>query len=115
MIYIVFTSYKLGELFRLVCHTVDQIFEITIGCLFRLKPINYEYKPIPHREYSEKNILDFQVERSKIFEKKYEKIDFLVLNNYISFDEGNKQTDRIMKDELRVGFYHNLRGYYYYD
>ena len=112
MIYIVFSSYKF-QFFRLLYHTIDQLFRITIGRIFGLEPIDYDYKPIDQRKYYGKNVLDFDNERSKVFEKKYEKIDFLVLNGYISIDVGNKKIDILMKEELRVGFYHNLNGYYY--
>ena len=88
---------------------------MTIGRFFGLEPIDYDYKPIDQRKYYGKNVLDFDNERSKIFKKKYEEINFLVLNDYISIDVGNKKIDILMKEELRVGFYHNLNGYYYYD
>ena len=45
MIFVIFSSYKL-EFFRLVYHTIDQLFRMTIGRLFGLKPIDYNYKPI---------------------------------------------------------------------
>ena len=111
MIYIVFSSYKL-DFFRLFYHTIDQLFRITIGRLFGLRPIDYNYKLIVHRKYSGKNILDFDKERSKIFEKKYEEIDFLVLNDYISIKEGNKRTDELLKEEYRCGFLITLNGHY---
>ena len=111
MIYIIFSSYKF-QLFRLVYHTFDQLFRMTIGRLFGLRPIDYNYKPINQRKYYGKNVSDFEIERSKVFIKKYEEIDFLVLNDYISIEEGNKKTDELMKKELRVGFYHELDGYY---
>ena len=85
---------------------------MTVGRLFGLKPINYNDKPINQRKYYEKNVLDFDNERSKIFEKKFEEIDFLVLNDYISVEEGNKKTDQLLKEKLRCGFYKNLQGYY---
>ena len=80
MIFHVFRYYKL-EFFKLVYHTVDQLFRMTIGRLFGLKLIEYNYKPFDQRKYYGKNVLDFDNERSKIFEKKYEEIDFLVLND----------------------------------
>ena len=98
MIYIVFSTYKL-DFFRLVYHTVDQLFRMTIGRIFGLEPIDYNYKPIDQRKYYGKNVLDFDNERSKIFEKKYEEIDFLVLNDYITIEEGNKRTDELLKSK----------------
>ena len=112
MIYIVFASYKL-DFFRLVYHTVDQLFRMTIGRLFGLKPIEYNYKPFDQRKYYGKNVLDFDNERSKIFEKKYEEIDFLVLNDYITIEEGNKRTDELLKEEYRCGFYRTLGSHYF--
>ena len=50
MIYIVFSSYKF-QFFRLVYHTLDQLFRMTIGRLFNLKPIDYNYKPCEKRKY----------------------------------------------------------------
>ncbi len=111
IIYIVFSSYKF-QFFRLVYHTINQLFRITIGRLFGLRPIDYNYKPIVHRRYSGKNILDFDKERLKIFEKKYEEIDFLVLNDYITIEEGNKKTDELLKEEYRCGFLITLSGHY---
>ena len=111
MIFIVFYSYKF-QFFRLVYHTADQLFRMTIGRLFGLKPINYDYKPIDQRKYYGKNVLDFDNERSKIFEKKYEEIDFLVLNDYITIEEGNKRTDELLKEEYRCGFLITLGGHY---
>ena len=55
---------------------------MTIGRLFGLEPIDYNYVPFDQRKCYGKNVLDFDNERSKIFEKKYEEIDFLVLNDY---------------------------------
>ena len=112
MIYIVFSSYKF-QFFRLVYHTFDQLFRMTIGRLFGLRPIDYNYKPIDQRKYYGKNVLDFDNERSKIFEKKYEEIDFLVLNDYITIEEGNKRTDELLKEEYRCGFYRTLGSHYY--
>ena len=111
MIYIVFASYKL-DFFRLVYQTVDQLFRMTIGRLFGLKPIEYNYKPFDQRKYYGKNVLVFDNERSKIFEKKYEEIDFLVLNDYITIEEGNKRTDELLKEEYRCGFLITLGGHY---
>ena len=106
MIYLVFSSYKLG-FFRLVYDTIDQLFRMTIGRIFGLEPLDYNYKPINQRKYYGKNVLDFDNERSKIFEKKYEEIDFLVLNDYITIEEGNKRTDELLKEEYRCGFSDN--------
>ena len=111
MIYIVFSSYKL-DFFRLVYHTIDQLFRMTIGRLFGLNPIEYNYKPFDQRKYYGKNVLVFDNERSKIFEKKYEEIDFLVLNDYITIEEGNKRTDELLKEEYRCGFLITLGGHY---
>ena len=112
MIYIVFSSYKF-QFFRLVYHTLDQLFRMTIGRLFGLRPIDYNYKSIDQRKYYGKNVLDFDNERSKIFEKKYEEIDFLVLNDYITIEEGNKRIDELLKEEYRCGFLVTLDGHYY--
>ena len=112
MIYIVFSSYKL-DFFRLVYHTIDQLFRMTIGRLLGIEPIDYDYKPFDHRKYYGKNVLDFDNERSKIFEKKYEEIDFLVFNDYITIEEGNKRTDELLKEEYRCGFYRTLGSHYY--
>ena len=84
IIFIVFYSYKF-QFFRLVYHTADQLFR-NYRKIIWLK-INYDYKPID----KENIFLDFDNERSKIFEKKYEEIDFLVLNDYITIKEGNKK------------------------
>ena len=111
MIYIVFSSYKF-EFFRLFYHTVDQLFRMTIGRIFGLEPIDYNYKPIDQRKYYGKNVLDFDNERSKIFEKKYEEIDFLVLNDYITIEEGNRRIDELLKEEYRYGFLVTLGGHY---
>ena len=111
MIYIVISSYKF-HFFRLVYHTFDQLFRMTIGRLFGLRPIDYNYKPIDQRKYYGKNVLDFDNERSKIFEKKYEEIDFLVLNDYITIEEGNKRIDELLKEEYRSGFLVTLNGHY---
>ena len=112
MIYIVFSSYKLKNLFELIYDTIDQIFRMTIGGLFGLEPINYDYKPIEKRKYYGKNVLDFDNERSKIFEKKYEEIDFLVLNDYVTIEEGNRRVDELLKEEYRFGFLITLGGHY---
>tara|TARA_B100001559_G_C16220075_1_gene493018 strand:- start:236 stop:508 length:273 start_codon:yes stop_codon:yes gene_type:complete len=85
---------------------------MTIGRLFGLKPIDYNYKPIDQRKYFRKNVLDFDSERSNIFEKKYEEIDFLVLNYYISIKEGNRRIDELLKEEYRCGFYRTLGSNY---
>ena len=111
IIYIVFSSYKF-QLFRLVYHTFDQLFRMTIGRLFGLRPVNYNYKPIDQRKYYGKNVLDFENERLKIFEKKYEEIDFLVLNDYVTIEEGNKRTDELLKEQYRCGFLITLGGHY---
>ncbi len=112
MIFIIFRSYKLKDLFLLIYDTIGQLFRMTIGRLFGLRLIDYNYKQIIHRNYSGKNILDFDEERSRIFEKKYEEIDFLVLNDYISVEEGNKRTDELLKEEYRCGFLKTLGGHY---
>ena len=112
MIFIIFKRYKL-EFFKLVYHTIDQLFRMTFGRLFGLRPLNYYYKPFDQRKFYEQNVLDFDNERSKIFEKKYEEIDFLVLNDYITIKEGNKRTDNLIKEEYRCGFYHTFGGHYY--
>ena len=111
MIIYIFYSYKL-EFFKLVFHTFDQLFRMTIGRLFGLKPIDYNYKPFDQRKYYGKNVLDFNNERSKIFQKKYEEIDFLVLNDYIMIEEGNKRVDELLKEEYRSGFLVTLNGHY---
>ena len=111
MVYIVLSSYKL-DFFRLVYHTVDQLFRMTIGRIFGLEPIDYDYKPIDQRKYYGKNVLDFDNERSKIFEKKYEEIDLLVLNDYITIEEGNKRIDKLLKEEYMSGFLVTLNGHY---
>ena len=87
MIIYIFYSYKL-EFFKLVFHTFDQ------------------------RKYYGKNVLDFDNERSRIFERKYEEIDFLVLNDYITIEEGNKRKDEVLKEEYRCGFLITLGGHY---
>ena len=97
MIIYIFYSYKLG-FFKLVFQTFDQLFRM-IGRLFGLKPIDYNYKPFDQRKYYGKNVFDLEEERSKIFEKKYEEIDFLVLNDYITIEEGNKRIDELLKEE----------------
>ena len=112
MIYIIFSSYKF-EFFKLFFHTFDQLFRMTIGRIFGLEPIDYDYKPIDQRKYYGKSVLDFDNERSKIFAKKYEEIDFLVLNDYISIEEGNKRTDELLKQEYGFGFLVTLDGHYY--
>ena len=113
MIFIVLRSYKLKDLFLLIYDTIEQLFRMTIGRLFGLRPIDYNYKLVDHRKYYGKNILDLDEERSKIFEKKYEEIDFLVLNDYITIEEGNKRTDELLKEEYRCGFYRTLGSHYY--
>ena len=113
MICIVFSSYKLKNLFELIFDTIDQIFRMTIGRLFGLEPINYNYKSIEQRKYYGKSVLDFENEKSKIFTKKYEEIDFLVFNEYISIEEGNKKTDELLKKEYGYGFLVTLDGHYY--
>ena len=85
---------------------------MTIGRFFGLEPIDYDYKPIDQRKYYGKNVLDFDNERSMIFEKKYEEIDFLVLNDYITIQEGNKKTDELLKKEYGYGFLITLDGHY---
>ena len=112
MIYIVFSSYKLKNLFEFIYDTIDQIFRMTIGRLFGLAPTNHNYKPIEQRKYYGKSVLDFDNERSKIFAKKYEEIDFLVLNDYITIEEGNKKTDELLKKEYGYGFLVTLDGHY---
>ena len=67
---------------------------------------------INQRKYYGKNVLDFDNERSKIFERKYEEIDFLVLNDYITIEEGNKRIDELLKEENRSGFVVTLNGHY---
>ena len=111
MIFIIFKRYKL-EFLKLIYHTIDQLFRMTIGRLFGLRPIDYDYKPFDQRKYYGKNILDFDDERSKIFQKKYDEIDFLVLNDYITIEEGNKRMDELLKEEYRSGFYLTLDGHY---
>ena len=113
MIFIVLRSYKLKDLFLLIYDTIEQLFRMTIGRLFGLRPIDYNYKLVDHRKYYGKNILDLDEERSKIYEKKYEEIDFLVLNEYISVEEGNKRTDELLKQEYRCGFYRTLGSHYH--
>ena len=112
MIFYVFRYFKF-EFFKFVYHTVDQLFRMTIGRLFGLRPIDYNYKPFDQRKYYGKNVLDLEEKRSKIFEKKYEEIDFLVLNDYITIEEGNKRTDELLKQEYRCGFYRTIGGHYY--
>ena len=112
MIFYVFYSYKL-EFFKLVFHTFDQLFRMTIGRLFGLRPIDYNYKPFVQKKYYGKNVFYLEEERSKIFEKKYEEIDFLVLNDYITVEEGNKRTDELLKEEYRCGFYRTLGSHYF--
>ncbi len=113
IIYIIFKSYKLTEFIKLVYQTIDQLFRMTIGRLIGFKPIDYEYKPITERKYFGKNILNFNEEKCKVFEKKYEHIDFLVLNDYITIEEGNKRTDELLKKEYGYGFLVTLGGHYY--
>ena len=111
MIFVIFKSYKL-EFFRLVYDTIEQLFRMTIGKLFGLRPIDYNYKPQTHGNFLENNILDFDTEKSKVFKKKYEEIDFLVLNDYITIEEGNKKTDELLKKEYGYGFLITLDGHY---
>ena len=113
MIFIVLRSYKPKDLFLLIYNTIEQLFRMTFGRLFGLRPIDYNYKLVDHRKYYGKNILDLDEERSKIYEKKYEEIDFLVLNEYISVEEGNKRTDELLKQEYRCGFYRTLGSHYH--
>ncbi len=113
MLYLVFTSYKLSELFKLFFQTITQIFRITIGKAFGLKPINYTYRTSDQKKYLGRNILDFDKEKFKVFEKKYAEIDFLVLNNYITIDEGNRKTDDLLKKEYGYGFLTTLNGHYF--
>ena len=112
MIISVMCSYKPSDLFLLIYDTIDQLFRMTIGRIFGLKPIDYNYKPIDQRKYYGKNVLDFDNERSNIFEKKHEEIDFLVLNDYITIEEGNKRIDELLKEEYRYGFLVTLNGHY---
>ena len=111
MIFVIFKSYKL-ELFRLIYDTIEQLFRMSIGRLFGLRPIDYNYKPQTQRNFLGKNILDFDTEKSKVFKKKYEEIDFLVLNDYITIEEGNKKTDELLKKEYGYGFLVTLDGHY---
>ena len=113
MLYLVFTSYKPSELFKLFFQTITQIFRITIGKAFGLKPINYTYRTSDQKKYLGRNILDFDKEKFKVFEKKYAEIDFLVLNNYITIDEGNRKTDDLLKKEYGYGFLTTLNGHYF--
>ena len=112
MIIFVMCSYKPKDLFLLIYDTVDQLFRMTIGRLFGLRPIDFNNKPIDQRKYYGKNVLDFENERSNIFKKKYEEIDFLVLNDYITIEEGNKRIDVLLKEEYRYGFLITLNGHY---
>ena len=91
----------------------NEILRITIGRLFRLKAINYEHEQIQPRKHFGKNIFDFDDERPKAFQKKYEHIDFLVLNDYITIEEGNKKTDELLKKEYGYCFLVTLGGHYY--
>ena len=111
IIYIFFSSYKF-QIFKLLYHTIDQLFRMTIGRLFGLELIDYNYALFDKRKCYVKNVLDFGNERSKIFEKKYEEIDFLVLNDYITIEEGNKKIDELLKEEYRYGFLVTLNGHY---
>tara|TARA_X000000950_G_scaffold73017_1_gene90675 strand:+ start:351 stop:626 length:276 start_codon:yes stop_codon:yes gene_type:complete len=85
---------------------------MSIGRLFGFKPIDYNYTPFDQRKCYRKNVLDFEDERSKIFQKKYEEIDFLVLNDYTMIEEGNKRIDELLKEEYRSGFLVTLNGHY---
>ena len=111
MIFNVFLSYKF-KFFKLICDTIGQLFRLTIGRLFGLEPIIFYYEPNINRKYFEKNVLDYDKERTKVFKKKYEEIDFLVLNDYITIDEGNKRTDELLKKEYGYGFRVTLGGHY---
>ena len=111
MIFSVFLSYKL-KFFILIYDTIEQLFRLTIGRLFGLKPINFYYEPTKNKKYFEKNVLYYDEERTKVFEKKYEEIDFLVLNDYITIEEGNKRTDELLKKEYGYGFRVTLGGHY---
>ena len=111
MIFVIFKSYKL-ESFRLIYDTIEQLFRVSIGRLFGLRAIDYNYKPQTQRNFLGKNILDFDTEKSKVFKKKYEEIDFLVLNDYITIEEGNKKTDELLKKEYGYGFLVTLDGHY---
>ena len=111
MIFNVLLSYKLKS-FKLIYDTIEQLFRLTIGRLFGLKPINFYYGPTTNRKYSGKNIYDYDEERTKVFEKKYAEIDFLVLNDYITIEEGNKRTDDLLKKEYGYGFRVTLGGHY---
>ena len=73
MIISVMCSYKPSDLFLLIYDTIDQLFRMTIGRIFRLKPIDYNYKPNDQRKYYGKNVLDFDNERSKILRKNMKK------------------------------------------
>jgi len=112
MIIIVLYSYGLTGLLRLVYDTINEIFRITFGRLFGFETKRYENEQIPPRGYFGKNILDFEGEKSKIFEKKYEEIDFLVLNYYIGIEEGDRRIDGLLKEEYRCGFYRTLGSNY---
>ena len=112
MIFFVMCSYKPKDLFLLIYDTVDQLFRMTIGRLFGLKLIDYNYKPQTQRNFLGKNILDFDTAKSKVFKKKYEEIDFLVLNDYITIEEGNKKRDELLKKEYGYGFLVTLDGHY---
>ena len=48
----------------------------------------------------------------RFFRKQYDEIDFLVLNDYITIDEGNKRMDELLKKEYGYGFYLTLDGHY---
>ena len=61
MIFVIFKAYKL-EFFRLIYDTIEQLFRMTIGRLFGLRPIDYNYKPQTQRNFLGKNILDFDTE-----------------------------------------------------
>ena len=68
MIFIIFYAINLNSL-KLIYHTINQLFRMTIGRFFGLRPIDYDYKPFDQRKYFGKNVLDFDNERSKIFQK----------------------------------------------
>ena len=48
----------------------------------------------------------------KYLRKNYVEIDFLVHNDYITIEEGNKRTDELLKKEYGYGFRVTLVGHY---
>ena len=40
------------------------------------------------------------------------KIDFLVINDYITIEEGNKRIDELLKEQYRCGFLITRGGHY---